>query len=78
MYKPHNPGQECILQTQKKLTPKTPLLIGPLYLTSTLIVVVTATIQDASTASTSPTSRFFCTTEERINVRQCSKEITTY
>lgn len=47
--------------------PKTALLIGPLYLIWTLTVVVRATMQDTSTANTSPTSRFFCTTSQQRN-----------
>nr|GMD74954.1 hypothetical protein Iba_chr13aCG10230 [Ipomoea batatas]GMD79778.1 hypothetical protein Iba_chr13dCG7220 [Ipomoea batatas]GME21751.1 hypothetical protein Iba_scaffold29048CG0060 [Ipomoea batatas] len=47
-----------------RLSPcKTTLLIGPLYFTWTFTVAETAAILDISTQSTSPTSRFFCTTE---------------
>lgn len=48
----------------KYLTPNIALLIGPLYLIWTLTVEVRATMQDTSTARTSPTSRFFCTTRK--------------
>lgn len=47
-----------------QLTPNTALLMGPLYLICTLTVVLRATMQDTSTDSTSPTSRFFCITSK--------------
>lgn len=48
----------------KELTPKTTLLMGPLYLICTFTVADTATMLETSTARTSPTSRFFWTTKK--------------
>lgn len=47
---------------EQKLTPNTTLLTGPLYVICTLMVEDNAIMLGKSTASTSPTSRFFCTT----------------
>jgi len=53
---------ESEIYKKEQLTPKTARLTGPLYLIWTLTVVLRATMQDTSTANTSPTSRTFCAT----------------
>lgn len=49
------------------LTPNIAFLAGPLYFIWILTVVVTAAMQETSTDRTSPTSRFFCTTNNKQN-----------
>lgn len=62
---------------QKLLTPNIVLLAGPLYFIWISTVLVTATMQETSTARASPTSRFFCTTNNEENPKEQSVRNTT-
>ena len=72
VHEPSQPRKALIgnikrLEIQKLLTPNIVLLAGPLYFIWTLTVLVTATMDETSTARTSPISRFFCTTNNKQN-----------